>query len=124
MTAAAGTSRARNNRKHRCETASYHTKSKVQNKMTPSRVINTTTRDRRRSKMRRTEDKNKRCNNVLRCHVSVRALLSSCGAVGLPTAFSCGHRCTVSIDRDPPMCLDAQNGIKAKRQPFVAGVVL
>ena len=34
------------------------------------------------------------------------------------------HRCTVGIDRDPPMCLDAQGGIKAKRQPFVVGVVL
>ena len=62
--------------------------------------------------------------NVLRSQVSVRILLSSCGAVGLPTAFFCGHRCTVGIDRYPPMCLDAQNGIKAKRQPFVAGVVL
>ena len=47
-----------------------------------------------------------------------------CGALGLPTAFSCGHRCAVGIDRDPPMCLDALGDIKAKRQPFVAGVVL
>ena len=47
-----------------------------------------------------------------------------CGAFGLPTAFPCGHRCTVGIDRDPPMCLDAQGGIKAKRQPFVVCVVL
>ena len=47
-----------------------------------------------------------------------------CGAFGLPTAFPCGHRCTVGIDQDPPMCLDAQGGIKAKRQPFVIGVVL
>ena len=47
-----------------------------------------------------------------------------CGAFGLPTAFPCGHRCTVGIDWDPPMCLDAQGGIKAKRQPFVVGVVL
>ena len=61
---------------------------------------------------------------MLRCHVSVCVLLSSCGAVGLPTAFPCGHRCTVGIDRDSPMCLDAQGGIQAKRQPFVAGVVL
>ena len=38
--------------------------------------------------------------------------------VVLPTAFPCGHRCTVGVDRDPPMCLDAQGGIKAKRQPF------
>ena len=44
-------------------------------------------------------------------------MLSSCGAVGLPTAFPCGHRRTVGIDWDPPMCLDAQGGIKAKRQP-------
>ena len=41
-----------------------------------------------------------------------------CGAFWLPTAFPCGHRCTVDVDRDPPMCLDAQGGIKAKRQPF------
>ena len=41
-----------------------------------------------------------------------------CGAFGLPTAFPCGHRCTVGIDWDPPMCLDAQGGIKAKRQPI------
>ena len=46
------------------------------------------------------------------------------GAFGLPTAFPCGDRCTVGIDQDPPMCLDAQGGIKAKRQPFVVGVVL
>ena len=39
-------------------------------------------------------------------------------------AFSCGHRCTVGIDRDPPMSLDAQGGIKTKHQPFVVGVVL
>ena len=44
--------------------------------------------------------------------------MSSCGAVGLPTAFPCGHRCTVGIDRDPPMCHDAQGDIKAKRQPL------
>ena len=43
--------------------------------------------------------------------------MSSCGAVGLSTAFPCGHRCTVGIDQDPPMCLDAQGGIRAKRQP-------
>ena len=41
-----------------------------------------------------------------------------CGTFGLHTAFPCGHLCTVGIDRDPPMCLDAQGGIKAKRQPF------
>ena len=41
-----------------------------------------------------------------------------CGAFGLPTAFPCGHRCTVGIDRDPPVCLDAQGGIKARLQPF------
>ena len=55
---------------------------------------------------------------VLRCHVSVWVLLSSCGAVGPPTAFPSGHRCTVGIDWHPPMCLDAKGGIKAKRQPF------
>ena len=33
------------------------------------------------------------------------------------TAFPCGHRCTVGIHRDPPVCLDAQGGF-AKRQPF------
>ena len=49
--------------------------------------------------------------NVLRSQVIVRILLSSCGAVGLPTAFLCGHRCTVGIDRYPPMCLDVQGGI-------------
>ena len=37
--------------------------------------------------------------------------------------FPCGHRCTVGIDRDPPMCLDDQGGIKAKRRAFVVGVV-
>ena len=47
-----------------------------------------------------------------------------CECFGLPMAFPCGHRCTVGKDRDPPMCLDAQGGIKAKRQPFVVGVVL
>ena len=51
-------------------------------------------------------------------------LVVACGAFGLPTAFPCGHRCTVDIDQDPPMCLDAQGGIKAKRQPFVVGVVV
>ena len=35
-----------------------------------------------------------------------------------------GHRCTVGIDQDHPMRLDAQGGIKAKRQPFVVGVVV
>ena len=44
-----------------------------------------------------------------------------CGVFVVPTAFPCGHRCTVGIDRDPPVCLDAHGGIKAKRQPFVAG---
>ena len=28
------------------------------------------------------------------------------------------------IDGDPPMCLDAQGGIKTKRQPFVVGAVV
>ena len=45
-------------------------------------------------------------------------------ASGLPTAFPCRHLCTVGIDQDPPMCFDAQGGIKAKRQPFVVGVVV
>ena len=40
---------------------------------------------------------------------------------GLPLRASVYSGC---IDRDPPMCLDAQGGIKAKRQPFVVGVVL
>ena len=40
-------------------------------------------------------------------------LVVACGAFGQPTAFPCGHRCTVGIDWDPPMCLDAQGGIKA-----------
>ena len=35
-----------------------------------------------------------------------------------PTAFPCGHRCTVGTDWDPPMCPDAQGGIRAKRQTF------
>ena len=51
-------------------------------------------------------------------------LVVACGAFGPPTALPCGHRCTVGIDRDPPMCFDAQGGIKAKRQNFVVGVVL
>ena len=38
--------------------------------------------------------------------------------LGYPRPFPCGHRCTVGIDRDPPMRLDAQGGIKAKRQPY------
>ena len=62
--------------------------------------------------------------NRLRYHVSVCVsccrVIVVCGAFrathGLP---SLRHRCTVGIDRDPPMCLDAQGGIKAKRQPFV-----
>ena len=41
-----------------------------------------------------------------------------CGACELPKAFPCGHRCTVGLDRDPPVCLHAQGGIEAKRQPF------
>ena len=32
-------------------------------------------------------------------------------------------RPTVGIDRDTPMFLDAEGGIKAKRQTFVVGVV-
>ena len=56
--------------------------------------------------------------------MSCLRLVVACGSFGLPTAFPCGHRCTVGIDRDPPECLDAQGGIKAKRQPFVVGVVL
>ena len=44
--------------------------------------------------------------------------MSSCGAGGPPTASPCGHRCTEGIDWGPPMCLDAQGGIMAKRQPF------
>ena len=39
-------------------------------------------------------------------------------------AFPCGHRCTVGIDREPPMSLDAQGGINAKRQPFVVGGIV
>ena len=47
-----------------------------------------------------------------------------CGAVELPTAFACGHWCTVGLDRDPRTCLDAQDGTKAERQPLVVGAVL
>ena len=57
------------------------------------------------------------------CESCLRLAVAS-GALGLPTAFPCGHRCTVGIDRDRPVCLDAQGGIKAKRQPFGVGVVL
>ena len=61
------------------------------------------------------------CSRVQRtCSVVVR-VFESFGAFGPPTAFPCGHRCTVGIDRDSPMCLDAHGGIKAKRQPFVVG---
>ena len=42
-----------------------------------------------------------------------------CGAFGLLPAFLAGIGCTVGIDRDPPMCLDAQGGIEAKRQPLL-----
>ena len=52
-------------------------------------------------------------------------LVVACGAFGATSRPSLdGHRCTVGIDRDPPMCLDAKGGIKAKRQPFVVGVVV
>ena len=51
-------------------------------------------------------------------------LAVACGAFGPPTTFPFVHRCTVGIDRDPPMCLDAQGGIKAKRKPFVVGAVV
>ena len=44
--------------------------------------------------------------------------------LGYPRPSLAKHRCTVGIDWDPPMCLDAQGGIKAKRQPIVAGVLL
>ena len=55
---------------------------------------------------------------------SLRKCLSLVVLFGLPAAFPCGHRCNVGIDRHPPMCLDAQGGINAKRQPFVVGVVV
>ena len=48
----------------------------------------------------------------------------ACGAFGQPTAFACGNLCTEGIDQDPPMCFDAQGGIKAKSQPFVVGAVV
>ena len=50
----------------------------------------------------------------------VFARLSRCGSCcGPPTTFPLGHRCTVGCPcRDPPVCLDAQGGIKAERQPF------
>ena len=51
-------------------------------------------------------------------------LVVACGKFGQPMAFLCGNRCTEGIDWDPPMCLDAKGGIKAKRQPFVVGVVV
>ena len=39
--------------------------------------------------------------------------------VGTPTAFPCGHRCTVGVLAGTHRrALDAQGGIKAKRQPF------
>ena len=58
------------------------------------------------------------CKCSTKCLSLVVEWLSSVVLFGLPTAFPCGHRCDVGIDRDPPMCLDAQGGIKAKRQPF------
>ena len=51
-------------------------------------------------------------------------LVVACGAFVQPPAFPCGHRCTMGIERDPPMCLDAPGGIKAKRQTFVVDVVV
>ena len=50
--------------------------------------------------------------------VSCCRVVVVCGAFRLPTAFPLRHRCTVDIDQDPPTCLDADGGIKAKRQTF------
>ena len=58
------------------------------------------------------------CKCSTKCVSLVVESSSSVVLFGLPTAFPCGLRCIVGIDRDPPMCLDALGGIKAKRQPF------
>ena len=49
----------------------------------------------------------------------------SCVVVlGPPTASPFGHRCTVGVNRDPPVCHDVQGDIVTERQPFVVVVVV
>ena len=60
----------------------------------------------------------------MRCHASLGLVVGWWCCWTTHDLPSLRHRCTVDIDRDPPTCLDAQGGIQAKRQPFVAGVVL
>ena len=38
--------------------------------------------------------------------------------LGYPRPSNAAHLCSVGIDLDPPMCLDAQSDIIAKRQHF------
>ena len=59
------------------------------------------------------------CKWSTKCLSLVVESLSSVVLMGYPRLSL-----AVGIDQDPPRCLDAQGGIKAKRQPFVVGVVL
>ena len=45
---------------------------------------------------------------------------------GPPTASPFGHRCTVGVNRDPPVCHDVQGDIVTERQPVgcCVGLVL
>ena len=60
----------------------------------------------------------------MRCHASLGIVVGLWCCWTTHDLPSLRRRCTVDIDRDPPKCLDAQGGIKAERQPFVAGVGL
>ena len=63
--------------------------------------------------MRRSAAQALHVHSFCKCLSLVCGLESLCGAFGQPTAFPCGNRCTEGIGQDPPMCLDAQGGIKA-----------
>ena len=47
-----------------------------------------------------------------------------CVCAGPPTASPFGHRCTVGVNRDPPVCHDVQGDIVTERQPVVVVVVV
>ena len=69
-------------------------------------------------KMMKKERKMKKIVNIV--------VMLSCGSThnvscvvcaGPPTASPFGHRCTVGVNRDPPVCHDVQGDIVTERQP-------
>ena len=62
----------------------------------------------------------KRAASSCECASLVYGLQSILVLLGYPRPSLAG----VGIYLDPPMCLDAQDGIKAKRQPLVVPVVV